>query len=49
MSLSNSQKLQALYEDLKITDAQNIAWEILYVKQRAFDYQDNYLDYQQNN
>lgn len=39
-SLSKSQMLQALYEDLKIINAQTIAWEILYAKQRAFDYRD---------
>lgn len=31
-SWGKPQKLLALYEDIKIMDAQNIAWEILYAK-----------------
>lgn len=37
---SKSQDLQAMYEDLKILDAQRISLEILYPKQKVFDYRD---------
>lgn len=38
--LCKSQRLQTLYKDLKILDAQKMSQEILYAKWKVFDYRD---------